>query len=117
MYRKGGARVPFLLLLVVAAMVLIALGGCASIEYAGHAAYTVKAGATGGYELTVQDGKEYAGRDVVFATDGKSVSLTIKEGASLAFTGQALAVKALTVLPVSGLADLLNAVPAVPGQP
>ena len=107
MGQGGFALVPFMALLAALAM----LGGCASIENAGHASYTVTSvkGSDGpAYELAVKDGKEYAGRQIQFQTVGGAATLTITEGASKAFAGQALAVKALTVLPVTGLKDLVT---------
>ncbi len=107
----GRALVPFLLLVAVLAVTL--LSGCAAIEQAGNSAYTVTAvkgadGTTSGYELAVRDGKEYAARQLQFQTFGGTATLTVVEGASKAFPGQALAVKALTVLPVTGLSDLIT---------
>lgn len=95
------------------ALAALALSGCAAIEQAGNASYTVTAvkgpdGKTSGYELAVKDGKEFASRSIAFQSDAGSAALMVQEGASKAFPGQALAVKALTVLPVSGLPDLLG---------
>jgi hypothetical protein len=95
------------------AFLALALAGCASLETAGHSAYTVKAvvgkdGKVAGYELDARDGKEYSGRNVSFQTNGGAAALMISEGESKAFKGQALAVKALTVLPVTNLSELLK---------
>lgn len=96
-------RIP----LVLAACATLA--GCASLDHAGHASYTVKRNATGGaYELEVRDGKEFAGRRVEFAAQGDGAALSIIEGPSKAFAGQAISAKAATVLPVGGLSDLLK---------
>lgn len=89
------------------------LTGCASIEHAGYDSYVLKSftaplGMTGCCELTVTSGKEYDGRSVRFETNGAGAVLTIQEVGAKAFKGQALAVKALTVLPVSGLQDLIK---------
>lgn len=100
-------------LLAIASALMLLLSGCASLDTAGASTYTVTAvrdadGKVAGYELTVKDGKEYSGRNVQFQADGARAGLAIAEGESKAFKGQALAVKALTVLPVTGLQDLLK---------
>jgi len=97
--------------LLLAAAVL--LSGCASLDTAGHAAYSATAvkdakGKVIGYDFAVKDGKEFANRKIAFQATGDTVSVTIEEGTSHAFRGQALAVKALTVLPVTGLQDLVT---------
>lgn len=101
---------------LIALAVLAALSGCAALDHAGSSSYTVTAvkdaeGKTIGYEFTAKDGKEYSGRNVSFQTSGAAAALMVSEGESKAFKGQALAVKALTVLPVTGLGDLLGAKP------
>lgn len=89
------------------AIAALALASCASLENAGHSAYQVKANAAAGYDLSVADGKEYAnGRAIAF--DAKSGTLMIEEGPSKAFQGQGIAAKAATVLPVTGLQDLVR---------
>lgn len=94
-------------------IILLSLTGCASIDNAGYSGYSITAvkdakGAVSGYELQVKDGKEYAGRSISFQAQGSSVGVTIQEGQSKAFKGQAIGAKALTILPVDGLADLLK---------
>ncbi len=96
--------------LVVAAA---ALSGCASLTEAGHATYTVRAARAGDgtmtcYEFESKDGKEYGGRSVQFQGTCSGATLVINEGASKAFRGQGIAAKALNVLPVTGLSDLLG---------
>lgn len=89
-------------LLVIA---VLAVAGCASIENAGHTSYDVTQAPSGkGWELRTKDGKELEGRSIQFHA-GQGV-LVVEEGASKAFKGQALAVKALG-LPTMGLADIL----------
>lgn len=95
------------------ALAALALAGCASLENAGYDSYTVRSFKTDGgmpacCELDVKSGKEYAGRAVQFQTNGAAATLVIQEGASKAFTGQGIAAKAATVLPVTGLQDLLK---------
>ncbi len=92
---------------VIALAVLAMLAGCGSF---GHTAYEVKASAAGkGCDLSAQDGKEFRGRN--FAFDGKGCTLIVEEGASKAFAGQAIGAKALSVMPVTGLGDLLKPTP------
>lgn len=100
---------------LIAAVVLasVALAGCASLEYAGHDSYTVRSykadnGKVSCCELDIKSGKEYADRAVGFQTTGTGAVLTINEAGTKAFKGQALTVKALTVLPVTGLDALLK---------
>jgi hypothetical protein len=85
---------------------LAILSGCASIQSAGHVVYTVKPNADGRYELTVQDGKEFSGRTIQFS--GNTGELVIQEGESKAFKGQAISAKALSVFPVTDLANILS---------
>lgn len=85
--------------------VLLALAGCASLDTAGHAAYSVKANAGGGWDLDAKDGKEFEGRRILF--DAKAGTLAVEEGASKAFKGQAIAAKAQAVFPVTDLANIL----------
>jgi hypothetical protein len=85
-------------------LAVLALAGCGSF---GHTAYEVKASTSGkGCDLSAQDGKEFKGRN--FAFDGKGCTLIVEEGASKAFAGQAIGAKAMTVLPVTGLQDLVK---------
>lgn len=98
---------------LIALAVLALASGCASLENAGHAAYTMTAvkdkdGTVTGYELTVKDGKEFAGRRVQFQGMGAVVTLDISEGESRAFRGQAIGAKALSVMPTTGLQDLVR---------
>jgi hypothetical protein len=99
--------------LFLTAIALLALAGCASLMNAGSSSYIVKTypgtnGAVACCELTVLDGKEYSSRNVAFQTTGTGASLVIQEGASKAFKGQAIAAKAATVFPVTGLQDLIK---------
>lgn len=94
-------------------LLLLALTGCATIDNAGHSAYSATAvkdaaGKVVGYDFAVKDGKEYSARQIQFQAKGDSVTITIVEGESKAFRGQGIAAKALTVLPVTGLTDLLK---------
>jgi hypothetical protein len=100
--------------LSAAILAALALSGCASLDYAGHAAYVVgplTQGPDGNRaccSLQVHDGKEYDGRVIQFQTNGQGFSLVVQEGQSKAFKGQGIAAKAATVLPVTGLQDILG---------
>ncbi len=92
---------------------LVALSGCASLENAGHDSYTLRSfttelGMAGCCELHVQSGKEYTGRTISFQSNGANTVLQVQEGASKAFKGQAISAKAVTVLPVTDLANILS---------
>lgn len=94
------------------ALAVLALAGCASIDNAGHASYTVRSfkgpdGSVACCELEVKDGKEYSGRNIGFQTNGSGAVFQVHEGESKAFKGQAIGAKALTVLPVN-LGDVLK---------
>lgn len=83
--------------------VLALLTGCGSF---GHTSYEVKQSASGkGCDLVANDGKEFRGRNLMF--DGKGCTLVVEEGDSKAFKGQAIGAKTLTVLPVTGLDDIV----------
>lgn len=89
--------------------------GCASLTDAGHSGYTVQrattpdGNVTTGYNLSVQDGKEFAARTITFtATPEGSVTFSVSEHGVKAFRGQATAVKGLSLFPVTGLDDLLG---------
>lgn len=95
------------ILVVVAAAGLLA--GCAGTF--GHAQYTITCKpAEGGRtcDLDVKDGKEFAGRGMRFEMNKEGhVAFQVQEGESKAFAGQAIGAKVMTVLPVSGLKDLV----------
>ncbi len=86
--------------------VVLALAGCTSLETAGHAGYSVRANAAGGWDFDAKDGAEFSGRRFEF--NAQTGTLAVEEGASKKFGGQALAVKALTILPVNDLPALLG---------
>lgn len=92
-------------LIALAALAAVGLSGCVTLDYAGHAAYEIKANAAGGYDLKANDGKEFAeGRTIAF--DAKKGQLMVQEGPSRAFKGQGIAGKVAT----GGLADVANIV-------
>jgi hypothetical protein len=96
---------------LAALFALAVLSGCASIQHAGHAAYNVTPiidgnGKVAGCQLAVSDGKEFEGRQFQFI--GSACALTVTEGESKAFKGQAIGAKALAVFPVTDLANILS---------
>jgi hypothetical protein len=95
------------------ALAVLALAGCQSLDHAGYDSYTVRSfkselGMAACCELEVKSGKEYDGRAVSFQTNGSGAVLQIQEGQSKAFKGQGIAAKAASVLPVTGLQDLVK---------
>jgi hypothetical protein len=78
------------------------LAGCGSF---GHTLYEVSGNAAKGYDLKAADGKQFKSRKITF--DAKVGTLLVEEGESEAFRGQALGVKALNILPTTGLGDIL----------
>lgn len=86
------------------ALAALTLTGCASLEEAGHAAYTFEASPLG-CRATASDGKEFKSRTIL--VDCSRGQMSVNEGESKAFKGQALAVKAVNVLPTIGLSDIL----------
>jgi hypothetical protein len=93
--------------LVVLAGLALLLSGCASVTSAGHAAYTITRSADGrSFELSATDGKEFAGRSIMF--DAIRGHLVVQEGESKAFRGQAISAKALSVFPVTDLGNILS---------
>jgi hypothetical protein len=101
-------------LCAMAALSALALAsGCASLTEAGHTDYRVNVvkdaqGRPAAYELQVKDGKEFDGRQIHFQAQGSAVGLSIVEGESKAFKGQAIGAKALSVLPVTDLANIVS---------
>lgn len=100
---QGGFARPLLLALI--ALGALSLAGCASLTDAGHSAYSFKATADG-CEATATDGKEFKERTIV--VDCAKGQMAVNEGDAKAFKGQAIAAKALSVLPVTDLANILN---------
>ena len=106
--KQGGFAVLTLLIIIAGIAGMLGLTGCASIEFAGHASYTVTPTPDGRCCIvTVRDGKEFASRDITIVKTGDDYAINIKEGESKAFPGQAIAAKALTVLPVTNLQSLI----------
>lgn len=96
----------FLMTLAIAALflVLASVSGCTSLTQAGNTAYSFDPvigpdGKVTGYKFSATDGKEYAGRNISVVKSGDNIAVQVQEGASTAFQGQAIAGKALSVLP------------------
>lgn len=87
------------------AIVAALLVGCASIDNAGYAGYDVKCAKDNGCSLSAKDGKEFSSRIIQF--NAATGQLIVQEGESKAFKGQALAVKAINMLPTMGLGDII----------
>lgn len=95
---------------LLAVSVLALCAGCAALADAGHTAYTVSQPRGRGCEFRAADGKEYTGgRVVAFRSDpdGGCVVL-VQEGDSAAFRGQAISGKALSVMPITSLPEILR---------
>lgn len=91
--------------ITIIALAAIALAGCASLTDAGHSAYSFEpvvgadGKATGGCKFSAADGKEYSGRSIAATSTASGCEVIVQEGASTAFQGQAIAGKALSLLP------------------
>lgn len=90
------------LLAIAAALAL--LSGCAALESAGHTGYSAEFTPIG-CRINVADGKEFKRREI--AVDCHKGQFSVREEEARAFRGQALAVKAVNVLPTMGLQDIL----------
>ncbi len=105
--QAGFSTTVFLTMLAACAMflALASLAGCASLTDAGHAAYSFEptldaAGRpTGACKFSAADGKEFSSRSIVATSNGVACQVIVQEGASTAFQGQAIAGKALSILP------------------
>lgn len=72
------------------------LSGCASLQNAGSASYSIKpfvtiSGALICCEVVIADGKERASLEVSVVKQGENYSITLKEQGVQAFPGQAIA--------------------------
>lgn len=86
----------FLLSLAIATLSM--LTGCASLQFAGNASYSVKpfvvdakTGATVCCQVDIHDGKERASLDLHVIKDGEKYDITLSEKAVSAFAGQQIA--------------------------
>ena len=104
--QSGFTYIAYMVMLVGLALGAVAsLAGCASMMDAGHTAYSVEPvlgpdGRTTGYKFNATDGKEYSSRNINVIHDAQGgIVVQVQEGASTAFQGQAIAEKALSILP------------------
>lgn len=81
----------YLALIILAAA---ALTGCASLNHAGSASYSVKTSADG-WEVTVNNGKEIAVVDAVVVKKGDDIEVRLHQEGVAAFEGQRIAAGAL----------------------
>lgn len=84
-------------LLAIAA--LVTLTGCASLNFAGNASYSVEpfttsTGATVCCKVTIKDGKERTSLDLHVVKAGDNYDITLSEKSVLAFQGQKIAAEA-----------------------
>lgn len=86
--------------LILLALALASLSGCASVQNAGVASYSVRPIVLDGKavccEVSVHNGKEYAVLDAVVIKRGEDYEVRLHEEAVRAFKGQELAGNAVT---------------------
>ena len=84
-------------ILIPAAM--LAVSGCASLQYAGVAAYTVRPFGVGGQlvccEVQIRNGKEIASLDATVEKTGGDYRVSLRQRGVQAFEGQAISAAAL----------------------
>lgn len=76
-------------------LILLALTGCASLQHAGTASYTIKPMLIGGRtvccEVAIHNGKQYARLDATLTKTGDDYTVTLSERGVEAFRGQEIA--------------------------
>lgn len=76
-------------------LILLALGGCTSLQQAGTASYTIRPmlidGRTVCCEVAVVNGKQYASLDAMLVKTGDDYTVTLSERGVEAFRGQEIA--------------------------
>lgn len=95
--RQSGRALPLILMALAAASLLL-LNGCASLNFAGNASYSVKpfvtdvnTGTAVCCEVVIKDGKERQSLDVHVIKDGDRYDIILSEKAVTAFQGQEIA--------------------------
>lgn len=82
-------------LLILAAIAAFFMSGCASLQNAGTASYSIKqvtdAKGQPGFDLEVRNGKEIANVEAHLTKDGDKVTVDLKEQGVAAFQGQQIA--------------------------
>ena len=98
--------------------------GCASLQYAGTASYSVKPFEVGGQavccEVAIYNGKEIASLDATIKRSGADYEVTLSQRGITAFEGQAISAQALEKSIDAALKAALtaaNPVRSVPGAP
>lgn len=107
----GFASIRLLTVVLALALVAACSTGCASLTQAGNTGYSIEPTA-GGCKFNATDGKEFSSRSLAMTSSTEGCQLMVQEGASSAFQGQAIAGKALSLLP-SFAAPILSPGPAV----
>ena len=84
--------------LIITICLLVHLTGCASLQFAGNASYSVqpfvvdaKTGATVCCQVDIKDGKERTALDLHVVKSGDNYDITLSERGVLAFQGQQIA--------------------------
>jgi hypothetical protein len=98
----GRISLPILAVVIMCAFALLHLQGCASLTQAGNSSYSFEPVSIDGktaYKFTAADGKEYSARVIKASLIDGGFTIEVTEGASTAFQGQAIAGKALSLLP------------------
>lgn len=76
-------------------LILLALGGCTSLQQAGTASYTIRPmlidGRTVCCEVAIVNGKQYASLDATLVKAGDDYTVTLQERGVEAFRGQEIA--------------------------
>jgi len=88
-----------LLLMAILSLGALALSGCASLNFAGNASYSVEPFLIGPgnavcCKVLIQDGKERASLDLHVVKDGDKYDITLSEKQVTAFAGQQIAANA-----------------------
>lgn len=82
-------------------LILLALTGCASLEHAGSASYTIKPMLIGDRtvccEVAIYNGKQYARLDATLTKTGDDYAVTLSERGVEAFRGQEIAANAASM--------------------
>lgn len=85
---------------LIALAALVSLAGCASLDHAGVASYTIKPMMIDGRavccEVAVHNGKQYASLDAMVEKTGDDYSVRLSERGVEAFRGQQIAADAAT---------------------
>lgn len=85
--------------MLIAVTCIIAMSGCASVQNAGNASYSIEPVSVGGAtvccRVSISDGKERAALDLHVIKNGDSYDVTLSERDVAAFQGQGIAAGAV----------------------